>query len=93
MDKLKQLKDLTEEEVIKEIEIRDNLIQVLTKANEKVERLLKTTGVFIIEGCNKYYNHHSRRGKLKANETAERLLKLKSLQKEKILIGNEVTND
>ena len=41
---LKQPQDLTKEEMIKEIEVRDNLIQVLLKDNENIERLLKITG-------------------------------------------------
>ena len=44
MDKLKQPQDLTKEEMIKEIEVRDNLIQVLLKDNENIERKLKITG-------------------------------------------------
>lgn len=37
----KTLQDLTKEELIKEIEIRDNLVKVLIKANELAEKLLK----------------------------------------------------
>ena len=38
---MKRLEDLTKEELIKEIEIRDDLIKALIKANENAERLLK----------------------------------------------------
>ena len=37
---MREPKDLTKEELIKEIKIRDDLVKVLIKANENAERLL-----------------------------------------------------